>query len=101
MATNLPIDVPTYGFHAKWSGDGEKIMFIVRTLETAVRIDRMLGKRFRVQHLITMNKDDSEIRRLISWGSKPVVNGLTRDHDGNHLWIPGTVKSYEFGPVCA
>ena len=92
-ATNLPIDVPTYGFHAKWSGDGEKIMFIVRTLETAVRIDGVLGKRFRVQHLITMNKDGSEIRRLISWGSKPVVNGLTRDHDGNHpTWIPGTHK---------
>ena len=91
--TGLPPDVPTYGFHAKWSDDGEKIMFIVRTLETAIRLDGVLGKRFRVQHLIVMNKDGSNIKRLISWGSKPVVNGLTRDYDGNHpAWVPGTHK---------
>lgn len=92
-ATDLPLDAPTYGFHTKWSDDGEKIMFIVRTLQTALRIDGVLGKRFRVQHLITMDKDGSNIKRLISWGSKPVVNGLTRDFDGNHpTWVPGTHK---------
>ena len=28
----------------QWSDDGEKIMFVVRTLQTAVRIDGLVGK---------------------------------------------------------
>ena len=44
-AVGLPLDVPTYGFHTKWSDDGEIIMFIVRTLQTATQsIEGMIGK---------------------------------------------------------
>jgi hypothetical protein len=32
-AGRLNPDVPTYGFHAKWSSDGARVMFVVRTLE--------------------------------------------------------------------
>jgi hypothetical protein len=90
---------PTYGFHVKWSSDGEMIMFVVRTLEkqdsetTKLSIigdlDNMLAELFavsvRTQHLFVMSKDGSNPRRLISWG------GSDKRHDGNHPnWIPGT-----------
>jgi hypothetical protein len=94
MAVGLPIDVPTYGFHTKWSSDGEKIMFVVRTMDPAVRIDGLLfGKRFRTQHLIVMNKNGGNIRRIISWNSNLVIHPKSIDFDGNHPnWIPGTHK---------
>jgi hypothetical protein len=32
IQTGLDMNLPTYGFHTKWSSDGRVVMFIVRTL---------------------------------------------------------------------
>ena len=43
--------------------------------------------------MIVISKDGTDIKRLISWSSKPVRGSLTRDHDGNHSsWVPGGHK---------
>ena len=88
LAVGLNAHVPTYGFHVKWSPDGQLLMFVVRTMELAVRIDGLAGKRFRTQHLIVLNADGSNIRKILTWGSKP-VHGMSIDWDGNHPnWVP-------------
>ena len=94
-SVGLPKENPTFGFHTKWSDDGQRILFILRTFDPAMRIDGLLaGKKFRSQHLIVMNYDGvniSEIRRVFSWGSKPVLRGKSQDFDGNHPnWVPGS-----------
>jgi hypothetical protein len=33
MSTDLNINSPIFGFHTKWSSDGSRIMFIIRTYE--------------------------------------------------------------------
>ena len=92
LAVGLPVNVPTYGFHVKWSSDDRLIMFIIRTLEVPLRLDGLLGKRFRVQHLIVLNADGSNIRKLLSWSTKPMKDSHANT-DGNHPnWVHGTHK---------
>ena len=112
---------PTYGFHAKWSSDDQRILFVVRTLESSN--DGFLGmfrpkKTIRVQHLFTLHVDGSNIRHVVSWSSKYPGDYVNRSNnkntvdassfmmskrcfvdrigtfsDGNHPnWIPGTYK---------
>ena len=45
---------PTYGFHSKFSSDGELVMFIERTLETPLPPHTA---RVRVQHMFVMHSD--------------------------------------------
>jgi hypothetical protein len=109
---------PSYGFHAKWSGDDSHILFVVRTLNTLVedtglaRLASMFRepKRVRTQHLFVMAADGGSVRHIISWASKvstvftkqnerPSADGVCfvppdgKLLDGNHPnWIPGALR---------
>jgi hypothetical protein len=112
-------NTPVYGFHAKWSSDGQIIMFVIRTLELAVPSttlgERMKDtitslyhsitnpnkmhkiKRVRVQHLFVLNRQGSVVRHVISWASRPFLHSVYGQiihlKDGNHPnWVPGERK---------
>ena len=105
LAISAGIDIentPTYGFHSKFSSDGELVMFIVRTLETPLLPRKA---RVRVQHMFVMHSDGTNARRIISWASYPFIPkncaGIGADgkcpavslRDGNHPnWVPGSHK---------
>jgi hypothetical protein len=65
-----------YGFHTKWSPDGEKILFILRWLAK--------GERKTKNYLITMNADGSNIKLALS--AKRWVGG----HHPN--WCPDSIS---------
>lgn len=85
---------PTYGFHAKWSGDGSRILFVMRTLERASGFKgSVLGHRVRRQHLFVLLADGSRVRHIVSWGSMLHQGGSDPGIDGNHPnWIRGSHK---------
>lgn len=101
FATVAGLDVhhtPTYGFHVKWSYDGERLLFVMRSLERARGVHGMLsGHRVRRQHLFVLRADGSGIRHLLSWSSKEFDgdNDVDEEEEGgmdcNHPnWIPGS-----------
>lgn len=65
-----------YGFHTKWSPDGQKIMFILRWLAK--------GERKTKNYLITMNADGSNIKLALS--ARRWVGG----HHPN--WCPDSIS---------
>ena len=107
--------IPTYGFHAKYSSDGEFVMFVIRQLHrkryefekngVAISLlrdtihDLIGGPTTRTQHLFVMRSDGSDPFLLLSWGGctnsaysadthRAVVTGC---FDGNHPnWVPGS-----------
>jgi len=97
---------PVYGFHTKWSSDGQYVMIIVRTLESHVLSSAMIFKKstVRVQHLFVVDTTRlTFIKRILSWSSSPFImhecayNRSRCDpvilHDGNHPnWIPNSHK---------
>lgn len=94
-------DVPVYGFHTKWSPDGQLILVVIRSLEPRPGIwSYVSGIRVRRQHLFVVQKDGSEPLHLKSWSSSPFrgsgMMGFANDafdrDDGNHPnWAPAPV----------
>jgi len=96
-------DVPVYGFHTKWSPDGQLLLVVIRSLEPRPGIwSYVSGIRVRRQHLFVMNKDGSRPMHLQSWSSLPFrgagVMGFAKEEvdqaDGNHPnWAPAASGS--------
>ena len=108
VAGRLNAAVPMYGFHAKWSSDGARVMFVVRTLEPPTGPWKWLwplpwpGQQpVRRQHLFVLDTSalladsvgdvDVRPRLLVSWDSGADIEGgpLASRLDGNHPnWVP-------------
>ena len=89
---------PTYGFHAKWSPDGGKVLFVVRTMERARGLQGMWGHRVRRQHLFVVQVEGRVVRHVTSWSSRDYAGSSAgaeprgqAEADGNHpSWVAGT-----------
>ena len=98
VVAGLDVDhTPTYGFHVKWSYDGARLLFVMRSLERSRGVHGMLsGHRVRRQHLFVLRADGSGIRHLLSWSSKEFdgVNDVDEKEEGmdcNHPnWVPNS-----------
>lgn len=78
-----PDSTPVYGFHTKFSSDGNLILFVLRSLELHGGIAGVLSKtglglestlsipRVRRQHLFAMRANGSDAVHLLSWSSEP------------------------------
>ena len=106
----IPPSTPMYGFHTKWSSDGEMIMFVVRTLTPASQglLSSLLPtqpKMARINHMFVVSIAGEILAHVVSWGTAcsllptaqyggrvtHVVGDIAVRGDGNHPnWIPGT-----------
>lgn len=84
---------PLYGFHVKWSRDGSRLLFVMRTLES--RKVMFLAPPIRRQHLFVVSFDASsgavtgKPRHLLSWSSKSPKDALDANHPN---WVGNTHK---------
>ncbi|RYH30133.1 hypothetical protein EON65_06120 [archaeon] len=90
-----------YGFHTKWSSDGQFIMFVLRTIEKSFSRVHSSSIRCRVNHLVVLAARHHEIKYVMSWASRPfshyTQNPRSRANivliDGNHPnWVPNSHK---------
>jgi len=85
-----------HGFHVKWSSDNELIMFIVRHFEK-IPFDKnsifKKSKTSRVNHIVIMRSDGSNLRYLVSWSSMiKEWNGIPINNGNHPTWVAGTHK---------
>ena len=92
-AAGIEDGVAVFGFHTKWSPDGELIMVVLRSLHPQPGLQGLVSPiRVRRQHLLVVHKDGSQVLHLKSWSSLPFrASGFlgftveeTDPEDGNH-----------------
>lgn len=97
----LPLNLPTYGFHVKFSSDSKLLMIVIRTMEP---IKQVIKKIIRRQHLFTLSiENPHNIKYIISWSSikyqsttshingQPYFRDKYKHIDANHPnWIPNS-----------
>jgi hypothetical protein len=72
----IPVDIPMYGFHAKWSSDNSMIMFVVRTLSPphqdssfSTLLSGSKAASARINHMFAIRPDGEILCHVVSWGS--------------------------------
>jgi len=93
LSISSPSSAPLYGFHVKWSRDGTRLLFVMRTLDS--RKVLFLAPPIRRQHLFVVSFDASsgavvgKPRHLLSWSSQSPKDALDANHPN---WVANTHK---------